>query len=144
MGRPRTPAGKAKVTGAADKNPKRYAAALALDSAELGEPSEFLDDFGKAAWVQFKREIPWLKESHRALMELACNLRGQMFGKTQLKSTDVKTYAALLSKLGATPSDEGRIADALGWQTPPAPGVNAPDDNGNGEQAAAPSHRFFD
>lgn len=144
MGRPRTPAGKAKVTGAADKNPKRYAAALALDSAELGEPSEFLDDFGAAAWVQFKREIPWLKESHRALMELACNLRGQMFGKTPLKSTDVKTYAALLSKLGATPSDEGRIADALGWQTPSPTEPKLPGE-GAGDTTAAPAkHRFFD
>ena len=144
MGRPRTPAAKAKITGAADKNPKRYAAALAIDSAELGEPSDFLDDFGAAAWVQFKREIPWLKESHRALMELACNLRGQMFGKTPLKSTDVKTYAALLSKLGATPSDEGRIADALGWQAPPAGDAITPDAaTVDGSQAPA-KHKFFD
>ena len=119
-GRKKTPRAKAEITGAAVKNPGRHRATPEVIGEMLGEPSDFLDKFGMAAWVQFKREVPWLKESHRALMEIACHFRGQMFQGLALRATDLNSYQSILSKIGATPSDEGKIAAALGWASPPS------------------------
>ena len=114
------PRAKAEITGAAAKNPARHRSTPLLEGASLGEPSDFLDTEAQAAWVQFKREVPWLRESHRAVMEILCHIRGQLFRGEALKSTDVKSYMGALGKIGATPSDEGKVAAALGYnpQTP--------------------------
>jgi len=138
-GRPKQPRAKAEITGAAVKNPSRHRSTPSVIGDMLGEPSDFLDEFSKAAWVQFKREVPWLKESHRALMEIACHFRGQMFQGLPLRATDINSFQSILSKIGATPSDEGKIAAALGWgATPPTPG-----DKGK-EADGSKKHKHFD
>lgn len=138
-GRPKQPREKAEITGAAAKNPSRHRATPTVIGEMLGEPSEHLDKFAMAAWVQFKREVPWLKESHRALMEIACYFRGQMFEGKPLRATDLNSFQSILSKIGATPSDEGKIAAAVGWTTPPPSGDQSGEGSLNGNK-----HKHFD
>lgn len=109
MANPRLPVEKARVTGAADRSPGRHADREVPDSPELGEPSTFLDENGQAAWVSFKKEIPWLTESHRALLEVCCKVRGELIACDDVGVTKLSMYQATLSKLGATPVDETRV-----------------------------------
>jgi len=109
MARSRTPVQKAKLTGADKKNPKRHKARKAPASALLGAPPAYLDKFGKKAWTLFKKELPWLKDSHRAFMEAACIARGKIISGEGLTATQTTTYQAMLSKLGATPADESKV-----------------------------------
>jgi hypothetical protein len=74
----------------------------------LGEPTSFLDELEQLAWVSFQREIPWLLETDRALIEAACRMRARLWGGM----VDVKIVTALssiLSKLGATPADRTKV-----------------------------------
>ena len=109
MARSRTPVKKAAITGAAKKNPQRHKKRKTAKSGMLGTAPAYLDKHAKRAWTSFKKELPWLKENHRAFMEAACVLRGKIISKDGLTATQTTTYQAMLSKLGATPADESRV-----------------------------------
>jgi hypothetical protein len=78
MARARTPVAKAKATAADVKNPGGTRAGRRRRRGALGGPSMWLGPFGKRAFQAFKRELPWLKESHRVLVELASSYRGRL------------------------------------------------------------------
>lgn len=109
MARSRTPVKKAAVTGADKKNPGRHKGRKAAKSSLIGTPPAFLDKDAKKAWALFKKELPWLKENHRAFMEAICILRGKIISGAGLSATQTTTYQAMLSKLGATPADESKV-----------------------------------
>ncbi|MBC7636310.1 MAG: hypothetical protein H7251_11980 [Acetobacteraceae bacterium] len=102
---------KARATGAAIKNPARYRDRPEPKGAPLGNASAFLDAAGRAAWIDFKAELPWLMESDRAMMEIVCVIRGRI-ASGEVGATLLSTYQACLTKLGATPVDRSRIAVA--------------------------------
>lgn len=110
MANPRQPVARAEITGATLKNPKRH-----RDRKEpknlipLGDPSTFLDDDGKRAWEGFKRELPWLMESDRAMIEIAAKLRGSLLAGADFGEGKMKLLQTILSKLGATPTDRSKI-----------------------------------
>ena len=110
MPAPRLPAAKAAVTGADIKNPGRHADRKDPASKPLGEAPDYLDDFGKAAWEGFKRELPWLMESDRAFMEVCAHVRGLLLSGEVPGVTKLSMYQSMLSKLGATPADRTRIS----------------------------------
>ena len=105
----RLPSAKAAVTGAAAKNPKRHANRTEPKSKPLGKPSEFLDTFGQQAWEGFKRELPWLMESDRALVEVASSVRGRLLAGQEVGVTSLSMLQAILSKMGASPADRTRV-----------------------------------
>lgn len=109
MARSRSPVAKAKVTGADKKNPGRHKARKSAKTGMLGPAPAFLDKHSKKAWTLFKKELPWLKENHRAFMEAICGLRGKIISGAGLSATQTTTYQAMLSKLGATPADESKV-----------------------------------
>lgn len=109
MPNPRTPAAKARVTGAAAKNPKRHRDRKDPAGRPLGKPSEFLDQNGKAAWEGFKRELPWLMESDRAVIEICAKVRGDLLAGEDVGVSKLNMLQTMLSKLGATPADRTRI-----------------------------------
>jgi hypothetical protein len=77
----------------------------------LGGPSHHLTLYEWRAFERFRAELPWLKESHRALVELAAMLRGQLLDP-EFPGLNLKTMQELrrcLGQLGATPADESRI-----------------------------------
>lgn len=110
MVNPRTPAAKAEATGAAIKNPGRHAARKDPPGRPLGEPATFLDEFGRQAWEGFKRELPWLMESDRAVLEVCAQVRGLLLSGGDVGVTKLSMYQSMLSKLGATPADRTRIS----------------------------------
>ena len=88
---------------------KRHKSRKSAKSTLIGNPPAFLDKDAKKAWALFKGELPWLKENHRAFMEAACLLRGSIIAKKPLTGSQMTTYQAMLSKLGATPADESKV-----------------------------------
>jgi hypothetical protein len=118
MGNPRLPVAVAAATGADVKNPQRHRDRKAPPKTRpLGEASPFLKEADKAkqaagfvtAWEAFRRELPWLTEGHRTLVEVACSVRGRMFNGEEIGITALSLLQVCLSKLGATPVDESRL-----------------------------------
>ena len=109
MPAPRLPVAKAKATGADIKDPGRHADRSEPKGAALGEAPDYLDDNGKSAWEGFKRELPWLLESDRAVMEVCAKVRGEIISGDDVGVTKLSMYQSMLSKLGATPADRSRI-----------------------------------
>ncbi len=70
-----------------------------------------MDDFGKRAFEAFKRELPWLTEGDRALVEVASSLRGRLIEDAAgVGVSALQALSAVLSKLGATPTDRSKIS----------------------------------
>src|SRR4051812_48557642 len=106
----RTPALKAAVTGAAVKNPQRHRDRKEPQVPSLGEPSPFLDEFGRQAWAAFSRELPWLAESDRALVEIASAVRGRLLGGEDVGTTALSMLQSILSKMGGSPADRSKVS----------------------------------
>jgi hypothetical protein len=110
MPRPRTPVAKAKVTGAALLHPGRHnRRKQPKASLPLGDPSPFLKEGAIPAWEGFRRELPWLTEAHRTLVEVASNLRGRMIDGEDVGVNALSLLQVVLGKLGATPTDESKV-----------------------------------
>lgn len=110
MANPRTPVAKAKVTGAAAKNPQRHADRSQPSVKPLGNPSTFLDTHGKQAWEAFKGELPWLAESDRSLVEIAAHVRGRLLSGEDVGVTALSMLQSILSKMGASPADRSKVS----------------------------------
>lgn len=110
MANNRTPAAKAAVTGTADRNPARFENRKEPKTAQLGQPSDFLDENGVKAWEGFKRELPWLGESDRALVEIASHVRGRLLGGEDVGVTALSMLQSILSKMGGSPADRSKVA----------------------------------
>ena len=107
-GRPRLPIELARASGAILKNPAHFAGQHPNKSPELGDPPSWMDLESRQAWEQFKIEVAWLKECHRALMEMMAPLR-IMIQSGLAKSTDRTLYLSMLREIGATPGSEGKV-----------------------------------
>lgn len=110
MARPRTPVAKAKVTGAAAKDPQRHRDRKEPASRPLGDPSTFLDEHGRQAWEAYRRELPWLMESDRSLIEVACSVRGKLLSGGDVGVQALSMLQSILSKLGGSPADRSKVA----------------------------------
>lgn len=109
MANPRLPVAKAKATGADIKNPGRHKHRANPVTAPLGKPSDFLGEAGKRAWEGFKRELPWLMESDRAMVEVAAKVRGELMTDPDVSVTKLSMLQAILSKLGADPTSRSKV-----------------------------------
>ena len=110
MPAPRLPAAKAAVTGAALKDPQRHRSRVDPVTVPLGKPSSFLNEHGQAAWEGFKRELPWLMESDRSIVEVCAQVRGLLFAGEDVGVTKLSMYQSMLSKIGATPADRTKVS----------------------------------
>jgi hypothetical protein len=118
VSRPRVPQAVAKATAAAAKNPQRFRERRSPKGGELGAPGAWLKQTRGAveAFRALKRELPWLKESHRVVVEMAAQLRAQLEHGQRVNNVTVslglqgrQELRRLMSVLGATPADESRI-----------------------------------
>jgi hypothetical protein len=112
MPRPRTPVAKAKVLAADQLHPGRHANRKAPKSPNLGKPSTHLTGGAVTAWEAFRRELPWLTEADRTLVEVASNLRGRLIDGDEVGVNALSLLQVCLSKLGATPTDQSKISMA--------------------------------
>jgi hypothetical protein len=80
MPRPRVPTRKAIATGRVLHDPKRFQDRNEpAFNAPLGEaPKWFKTQEQVDAWKSFRDELPWLNKSHRALVGIACEIRGRL------------------------------------------------------------------
>ena len=106
----RIPALKAEVSGAAIKNAGRFKGRKTPRSGPVGEPFARMSELQREAWDQFRDELPWLNSSHRALLEVAANVRARLAGGDEVGINVLQTYSAILSKLAATPVDETKVS----------------------------------
>lgn len=110
MANPRQPVAKAKATGAAIKNPGRHKARTDPKTTPLGEASTFLNEHGQQAWEGYRRELPWLLESDRSLVEIAASVRGRLLGGEDVGVTALSMLQSILSKMGGSPADRSKVA----------------------------------
>jgi hypothetical protein len=103
------PAAKAKATGAILANPKRFTDRTEPEVIPLGDPSPHMTANSRVAWFAFKSELPWLGESDRAIMEIACHVRGKLMAGEDLMPHFLTILRQTLSALGATPADRQRV-----------------------------------
>jgi hypothetical protein len=109
MPKPRQPLARAFITGDAIKNPKRYRGRSNPTVVPLGRPSPHLDATARLCFEAFKRELPWLAESDRALVECAADLRSVLLDGYFCLQT-INALRLCLSAMGATPGDRTKIA----------------------------------
>src|SRR3954447_10742465 len=124
MPRPRTPREKARITGADRNHPSRFARRSASHTAPLGEPSNWMNNEQRVAWNQFRREVPWLMESDRALVEIASYLRARIMAGGEVGVGAMNQLRMCAAQMGATPADRSKVV--------------LPD-----EPEDDPAHRFF-
>lgn len=108
----RTPASKAKLTGADKNHPERFKARSEPKTSGrgLGKPPAYLPDQAKVAWKTFADELPWLTYEDRAAMEVVSLMRADlMSGKADLPASFFGNYRMALSCLGATPVDRSKV-----------------------------------
>jgi phage terminase small subunit len=123
MPRPRVPLEKAKATGRTEINPARFSGRNEPDAEPLGDPPDFFEPYAQTVWFKFKREIPWLKESDRAIVQNATLLRAKIEGDAMEGHVSIKAMAQLricLSAMGATPADRSKITAAPSASEDPA------------------------
>lgn len=120
MARPRLPASKAEVSGAAVHDPQRFKGRKAPKGTRpLGEPYVKMTDEQKVAWEEYRAELPWLNSSHRPLLRLACIWTARM-DDADFGVSATQALSSILSKLGATPVDETKVNHGDGEDEDPA------------------------
>jgi hypothetical protein len=120
MPRPRLPAAKAEVSGAAVVNAGRFKDRKApRGTRKLGEPYKTMSAAEQNAWHEFAFELPWLNSSHRALLHLACRLRARLTNDPDMGVNAMQAYSSVLSKLAATPVDETKVSSPDGEDEDP-------------------------
>lgn len=120
MSRNRLPLAKAAVSGASLKNPQRYRASIAAPGRPpLGEPFPQMTPAQQEAWRDMATVMPWLSATHRHLLRLACIITARL-DDPNIGVNQMQTLSAILSKLGATPVDEGKTLVPADDQDDPA------------------------
>jgi hypothetical protein len=120
MARPRLPLEKARLTGAYAKNPARYKGRSASHPEPLGPPPEWLGKEAQAAWKSFDKELPWLRQSHRCLVEIAATLRGRIARGGDVGVHALRLLRQCLNSMGGSPVDQNKIQMAEEPEVDPA------------------------
>lgn len=126
MPRPRTPAAKAKATGASQKNKGRFADRNEPPiNDDVGPAPDWMTDtptaMSRTAWEVTRKEVPWLNSSHRGLLEIAASIRGRLMAGQDVGVQALNLLRQALGQMGATPADASKAgARPDGDQTNPA------------------------
>jgi hypothetical protein len=64
----------------------------------------------RVAWNQFRREVPWLMESDRALVEIASYLRARIMAGEDVGAGAMNQLRMCAAQMGATPADRSKVA----------------------------------
>lgn len=106
--------------GRVQHDPKRFAGRedeekyLDAVNVPLGAPSKCLDEHERVTWEAFKKELPWLMERDRAMVEMAARLRTRLNKVSVPHEKTTAALRAILVELGASPSACRRIALPVG------------------------------
>jgi hypothetical protein len=104
MPRPRKSIAQAMASGALYKNPQRYRDRIEpLVREPLGDPPEYLRPAEASVWEDFRRRLPWLNRSHRAVTGIACILQARVIAG-ELGVPGMNLLRQVLGQMGATPA----------------------------------------
>lgn len=112
VGRPRTPTAKAKLTGAAAKDPQRYRDRKEPDGGgPLGDAPEFLNELQKQAWYDYRLRWPWVTQADAPQLAALCKLRVKIeYGDDgDWGAATINAYRLLTSEFGGTPVSRSKI-----------------------------------
>ncbi|HFJ9613626.1 TPA: hypothetical protein ACG4NT_000994 [Stenotrophomonas maltophilia] len=115
MAKPRTPTKKARVSGATIKDPGRYKnRSEPANPAPIGTPYKGMTAAQVRVWKECVSNMPWLNAAHRLLLRQVCILAARMEMGEDLSVSSTHALSAMLSKLGATPTDESKVTHPEG------------------------------
>lgn len=110
MPAPRLPQAKAEVSGAALKNSQRFKDRKAPKRTRpLGNPYVTMTDGERAVWAEIERDMPWLHSGHRLIVRMICHHAARLHTGEEFGTKATQALSSLLSKIGATPSDETKV-----------------------------------
>jgi hypothetical protein len=109
MGRPRLPQPIAEVTAAAIKNPQRFRDRKEPETGPLGAPPAHLPMAVQECWNLFARELPWLTDADRAIVEGASHLRHRMMSDPECPVAVFTQLRLIMQALGGTPTTRTKI-----------------------------------
>jgi hypothetical protein len=111
MPRRRTPLAKAKATGQDKNHASRFKDRREPQSkGPLGTPPKWMKKQTQLdAWMMFADELPWLNHSHRALVAIASDIRGQLIAGDEVSVNGLNLLRLCLGQMGATPVDSSKI-----------------------------------
>ena len=121
MARPRLPQAKAEASGAVMKNAGRFAGRKTPKRTRpVGEPYSRMTETERWYWEEFVNELPWLHSGHRVLLRMACRLTARMDEGEEFGVSATQALSSILSKLGATPTDETKVVHGSDEEEDPA------------------------
>lgn len=114
MAKPRLPLAKAKLEGRDKKDPQRFKSRNEPEPAgPLGDPPDWLTDTDtnkqRSAWLLFKKEIPWLTEHDRILVQMAASIQGRFMAQQEVGVQAMNLLRQMLGQMGATPADRTKV-----------------------------------
>jgi|SRR5450755_3936662 hypothetical protein len=112
MPRNRTPLAKAKATGRTLHDPARFKNRKEPPSkGPLGKPPRWMTTANQIeAWKTFADELPWLNQSHRALVGIASGIRAKLMSGEDISVNGLNLLRLCLGQMGATPVDSSRLS----------------------------------
>ncbi|KRG66981.1 hypothetical protein ABB27_11935 [Stenotrophomonas terrae] len=110
MAKPRTPTKKARVSGATLKDPARFKGRKEpANPSPIGAPYKGMTPAQVKVWKECAENMPWLSASHRLLLRQVSILAARMETDPEVGVSAMHALSAMLSKLGATPTDESKV-----------------------------------
>jgi hypothetical protein len=112
MPRRRVPTELARVTGAAIRNPGRFAGRTNPRTGELGNAPAWLSPAQVAAFEVLREAFPWLQRSDRILVGLAATILARVMAGEDVGMTAINQLRLQISQMGGSPTDLSKIAVA--------------------------------
>ena len=112
MPRPKTPLAKAKAAGRHLHDPARYKSRREpVVKDPLGPPPKYMKKASQIeAWNTLADEIPWLNNSHRAVVGIASEILGKLIANEDVSINGLNLLRLCLSQLGATPVSASNVS----------------------------------
>jgi hypothetical protein len=109
MARPRTPKERAEATGAAKRNPGRFATRANPRTGPLGGAPAWLSPGQVAAWEVFRAELPWLQTSDRILVGIASTILARVMAGEDVGMTALNQLRLCMAQMGGSPADRTKV-----------------------------------
>lgn len=108
MARPRTPLGKAELTGQAAVHPERFRNRSEPAAEPVGSAPRYLSADAKRAWAEFVSEWPWVTRSDRKALTVICSL-WEVIERGDAGVGEFKEFRLQCSAFGGNPTTRTKI-----------------------------------
>ena len=106
MSRRKTSLAEARITGRLEHDKKRFTNRGSQDDRPLGDPPGWMPVEQQGHWRDYALRWPWLRMSHRALLEIICHLSARMANGT-LGVAGLNLLRQCIQQAGGTPVTAG-------------------------------------